>query len=165
MEAIKRVTITRDHIDLVDKLVTNPRDDLQRLEVTQLTGISDQSVKRICFGLSLAKRGIEVRPCNNIPGKDMCRMINEKYAYTIARNACNNIHKNDIERNNLLYAFKDGKNVKGVGKVNDFDKTIDECKPKVEVKSDIQYLADAVMKLAEATETRNKIIELLINKN
>ncbi len=164
MEARKRVTITRDHIDIVDKLVTNPKDDLQRLAVTQTTGISDQSVKRICFGLSLAKKGIKVHACNNIPGEDMCRMINEKYAHVIARNECNKIHQDEIDRKNLIHAFANNKKTKDIGKVLNFDKLVEEFEPKVEVKSDIQYLADAVIKLADVTNTQNKLIELLLTR-
>lgn len=166
MESRARKTITRDHIDLVDKMVTNNKDSLQILAVTQLTGISEQSVHRICFGLSLAKSGTKVHPCPNIPGEKMCNMINEKYAHVIARNECNKIHERELERENLIHAYANNKSVKDVGKVLNFDKLVEESEPesKVQVKSDIQYLAEAVMKLAEVTTTQNKLIELLLTR-
>lgn len=162
----KRITITPEHIDTVDRIVTDVNDPNQILVARQQAdGISEQSVRRICYGLSLAKRGIKVYQSNNIPGKDMCDMINKKYAHLIAKSELDCIHQDEINKDLLLHAFANNKNLKGLGKVNDFDKSIEECKPKVEVKSDIQYLADAIMKLVEVTETQNRIIELLINKN
>lgn len=149
-ESRNRVTVKPEYIDTVAKLVTDVNNATQILVARQQTdGLSEQSIRRICYGLSLAKKGIRVHPCNNIPGKTMCNLINQKYAHLIAKTELDNLHEKELNKLNLLYAFKDNKNVKDVGKVNDFDKSVEDCAPKVEVKSDIEYLADAIMKLVQ----------------
>lgn len=154
-----RVTLTKDLIDQIWKEwnLLAPTERNTKL-VGGIVGVSPATVYRVVTACVHASYGNRVRyDPTKWPNAMMVKYLNEeKFAHVIAakesREATKNkaLHQSEAFCNNME-------------KVNLFD-PIEPEQPNVEVKSDIQYLADAVMKLAKVTETHNEIMNLLLKR-
>lgn len=157
MKERTRVTLTTDLIDQIWK-EWNLLDPNHRSEniVAGIVNVSIATVHRVVTACIHASYGNRVwHDPRKWPNAMMVKYLNEeKFAHAIAAKEAREATKKTAQQEHEIY--------KNMRKVIQFDPI--EPESKVQVKSDIEYLADAVMKLAEVTTTQNKLIELLLTR-